>query len=284
MDISEISPQEPGSEIPVPILDESTEHIPSSKSRTQPPLSNLPTISVTKAPAPLPVILPTPLDITSSPSPPPFQNPSFEDLESGRVNGMREVAEDIGLVTSTRKTGKAKSPLRLDSSDAIGSAIPMLSPPPPLISPVALPATSAIFPSTFPVPPDLLADSIPGIGKELIEPSPLTPEVTHPPLEPDTFNDDLMAETTIRLVGGSGQAGGAEIPVASSPIEEQPPLEATKDPDVATINSFETGSKPNEKSHQKLKSNLASLKKIGQLGRTIKRDSVSSLKGILSPR
>ena len=291
LDISDISPQGPSpeSEIPLPILNESAEHDLSPTVAKSLP-SNLPTISVTKAPAPLPVKLPTVCDIVDLPSPPPSLNPSLEDLESGRVNGMREVAEDVGLVTSTRKTGKAKSSLHLDSSDATPStpsAIP--TSPPPLISittppPVTSPAT---FRANSPVLPDLLAD-LPGVGKEPIEPSPLVAD--DPLLNPDTSHDDLLAETTIRLVGGGGQVCVAEIPVASSlNEEEQPPseaLEATKDADVAAINpsEAEAESKPDEKSHKKSKSSLASLKKLGQLGRTIKRDSMSSIKGIISPR
>ena len=218
----------------------------------------------------------------SLPSPPPSQNPSLEDLESGRVDGMREVAEDVGLVTSTRKTGKAKSSLHLDGSDVTPSAIPAT--PPPLISPMTSPAaTSTTFPPNFPVLPDLLAD-LPGVGKELIEPSPLAPD--DPLLNPDTSRDDLLVETTIRLVGGGGQVCVAENPVASSLNEQQHPSEATKDADVATISpsEVETGSKLDEKSHKKSKSSLSSLKKLGQLGRTIKRDSMSSVKGIISPR
>jgi hypothetical protein len=96
----------------------------------------------------------------------------------------------------------------------------------------------------------------------------------------------LLVETTIRLVGGGGQVCVAEIPVASSLKEEQPPSEATKDANVAAINppEAEAGSKPGEKSHKKSKSSLASLKKLGQLGRSIKRDSMSSVKGLISPR
>lgn len=278
LDISDVSPQGPGleSENPIPTLNESTKHVLSPTVAKSLP-SNLPTISVTKAPAPLPVRLPTARDIVSLPSPPPSQNPSLEDLESGRVNGMREVAEDVGLVTSTRKTGKAKSSLHLDSLDATASAIPTT--PPPLISPATSPAvTSTTFSPNFPVLPDLLA----GMEKEPIEPSLLAPEDP-----PDTSHDDLLVETTIRLVGGGGQVCVSEIPVASSlKEEEQTPSEATKDADVATISpsEVEAGSKVNEKSHKKSKSSLVSLKKLGQLGRTIKRDSMSSVKGIISPR
>ena len=279
LDISEISPQgpDPESENAIPILKESTER---NLSSTVAKSSNLPTISVTKAPAPLPVRLPTARDIVSLPSPPPSQNPSLEDLESGRVNGMREVAEDVGLVTSTRKTGKAKSSHHLDGSDAIASAIP--TSPPPLISTTSSPAaTSSTFQPNFPVTPDLLAD-LPGIRKETIQPSTLE----DPLLDPDTSHDDLLVETTIRLVGGGGQSHAAEIPVASSLEEEQPPSEATEDADVVTIgpSEVEAESKPDGKSHKKSKSSLASLKKLGQLGRTIKRDSMSSIKSIISPQ
>jgi hypothetical protein len=121
------------------------------------------------------------------------------------------------------------------------------------------------------------------MGKEPMEPSPLAP--VDPLINPDTSRDDLLVETTIRLVGGEVRV--AEIPVASSMNEEQTPSEASKDVDAASISpsEAEAGSKPDEKLPKKSKSSsLASLKKLGQLGRTIKRDSVSSVKGIISPR
>ncbi|KAF9068681.1 hypothetical protein BDP27DRAFT_1265958 [Rhodocollybia butyracea] len=50
---------------------------------------NLPTISITKPPIPLPVELPTPRDIVALPSPPDSRHSSFdEDLESGRARGL----------------------------------------------------------------------------------------------------------------------------------------------------------------------------------------------------
>jgi hypothetical protein len=275
LDVNDISLQGPAPKSEIPNV-KSTERVPSPTVA-----SNLPAMSVTKAPAPLPVRLPTARDIVSLPSPPPSQNPSLEDLESGRVNRMREVAEDVGLVTSTRKTGKVKSSHQVDGSDATASAIPTT--PPPLISPTTSPAvTSATLSPNFPVLPDLLAD-LPSMGKEPIEPSPLAPE--DPLINPDASRGDLLVEPTIRLVGGGGQVRVAEIPVASL-NEEQPPLEATKDIDVASITPSETeaGSKPDEKLPKKSKSSLASLKRFSQLGRTIKKDSMSSLKGIISPQ
>ena len=277
LDISDISPQGPAPKSEIPILNQSTERVPSPTVS-----SDLPAVSVTKVPAPLPVRLPTARDIVSLPSPPPSQNPSLEDLESGRVDGMREVAEDVGLVTSTRKTRKVKSSHQLEGSDPTLSAIPTT--PPPLISPTTSPAvTSATFSPNLPVPPDLLAD-LPSMAKEPIEPSPLVPK--DPQINPDASPDVLLAGPTIRLVGGSGQVRVTEIPVASSLNEEQPPLEATKDVDVASINpsEAESGSKPDEKLPKKSKNSLVSLKRFSQLGRTIKRDSMSSIKGIISPQ
>jgi hypothetical protein len=279
LDISDNLLQGSASKSEISIMNESTERAPSPTVA-----SNLPAISVTKAPAPLPVRLPTARDIVSLPSPPPSQNPSLEDLESGRVNGMRELSEDVGLVTSARKMGKTESLLQLDASDATAPAIPTTTP--PLISPTMFPGVPSItFSPNFPVP-DLLAD-LPSMGKEPIGPSPLAP--VDPLINPDTSrdDDDLLVETTIRLVGGGGEVRVAEIPVASSLNEEQPPSEASKDVDAVSISpsEAEAGSKPDEKLPKKSKSSsLASLKKLGQLGRTIKRDSMSSVKGIISPR
>ncbi|KAF8869938.1 hypothetical protein CPB84DRAFT_912832 [Gymnopilus junonius] len=114
LDIVELSMQGPGAvEVAIPVLASSTEQIPSpfadplGQSNAQPSSSKLasaaaPTISVAKPPAPRPVALPTPQDIAPFSSPPESRQSSVdnldEDLESGsRINGISELAEDVGL-------------------------------------------------------------------------------------------------------------------------------------------------------------------------------------------
>ncbi|KAF8968404.1 hypothetical protein BDZ97DRAFT_1696836 [Flammula alnicola] len=292
LDIVELSLQGPATEVAIPVLTSSSEEIPPpsvvnhNHSRSQPSSSNaqalLPTISVTKPPAPLPVALPTALDIAPPPSPP--DSLQFEDdLESGR---MREVNEDIGLVTSTRKTGKSRSPIRRETSDASGSALPM-SPPPPDMSVSPHPSTSSTNPvSPAPIIPDLLADEpleqLP--AQIILENSVPTPSE----LQMDTSSvpdEEAVPDTTIRLVGGGGEAGIAS-PVAILAEEEIQPAEpVVKDSDAASVTSITSSeaAKQSEKTHKKSKSSLA-LKRLSQLGGLRKKsDSTSSVKEVVPP-
>ncbi|KAJ7074291.1 hypothetical protein C8F01DRAFT_1099976, partial [Mycena amicta] len=136
----------------------------------------LPTISVTKPPAPLPVDLPTESDIDVPPSPSDSPRSSFhDDLESGRGIGMREVNHDSSIIQP--------NPLPTSTS-------PISSPPPTAI-------------------PDLLLDAAP-IVPSPVQPVSLphteeAPSTSAPATEPD--EDAVDPDVTIRLVGGGGIAG-----------------------------------------------------------------------------
>ncbi len=268
--------QGPGTEVAIPVLRNSTDDIPSPtvavlKSHSSQPDSRhastsarapLPTISVTKAPVPMPVSLPTASDIAPSTSP--TDSVHFEDdIESAR---LRE-SEDIGLVTETRKIRTGKSPIRRETSDGSASAL-ALSPSLPQENTAPIPSSSSF--------PDLLADG----PLETLEPTQNKAESTDLPARED---DDAIPDTTIRLVGGGGLAG-ISIPVTEEPATmEIPELAAPiADTDAASINSLASteAGKKGEKGHKKSKSSLA-LKRISQLSGLRKADSISSTKDIV---
>jgi hypothetical protein len=76
--------------------------------------------------------LPTPHDIAPLPSPP----ESDDDLEAGRGHDAElsltreDDTENIGLVTSTRRRGKSKSPIRHEGTDSTTDSVLPLPPTP----------------------------------------------------------------------------------------------------------------------------------------------------------
>jgi hypothetical protein len=267
---------------------------PSTPDQVHSPPLDIPSIAVTKAPAPRPVDLPMPHDIEPESSPSDF-NPSFdEDLESGQSRGMREVSrEDSNLVLSSRRS-KAQPSTPQDNADASGSARATSSPPPTQPSPSLPERPKADI-------PDLLADSAPAMDTKPIEPSSpasirsdlavlqeptidilsdakIDDTPTAPEVEPEA--EEVDPDTTIRLVGGGGIAG-----IAAPVEDEDPRTDGETDTDVASITSVTTDSTPQNggKKHKKTKSGLAGLKKLGNFGALRKRDSGGSAKGTSSP-
>ncbi|KAJ7702277.1 hypothetical protein B0H17DRAFT_1004194 [Mycena rosella] len=239
----------------------------------------VPTISVTRPPAPLPVDLPTQSDIDILPSPTdsPRSSLSFhdDDLESGTARGMREISQEPPLVSR-------RSPSPRQNAQASGSA----SPPP--IAPA---------PAPEPIPDLLVDDSAPLIDAAPIEPSPpvpvvpiRTPEVVAPPLpaevppptaaEPEAEEDDVDPDVTIRLVGGGGVAGVAVDGEAEPEAEVDVQTDGEVDTDAESVASETTDptqpKNDSKKKHKKTLSGLA-LKKLGNLGLR-KKDSSASVK------
>ncbi|KAF8188355.1 hypothetical protein BJ912DRAFT_968625 [Pholiota molesta] len=246
LDIVELAIDGSATEVPIPVLNVIDE-IPSptaavtlnqqSKSQLSPAP---PTISVSKPPAPLPVALPTALDIAAVSSP---DSEHFHDIETGRI---RE-SEDMGLVTSTRKTRNDKSPIRRETSDTSGSALP-LSPTPPEPAPEPLASTSSLPP----IVPDLLAD-------EPLETLSSQPEVENPTYIVGLEEDEHVPDTTIQ-------------PEPAQPAEPVVAAAVSQDSDVASVDST---SEAGKKGHKKSKSSLA-LKRLSQLGgKRKKSDSIS---------
>ncbi|CAA7265352.1 unnamed protein product [Cyclocybe aegerita] len=325
LDIVDISQQGSGVEIPIPILSSSHEHIPSptvgalnhhsresqsgpssSKQKNKAP-AHVPTISVTKPPAPRPVELPTFSDIAPFPSPPESGHSSLEDLETGRMStGMREASEDVGLVTATRRTGK--SPIRRETSDTIGSALPPTPPPSDTQLASSKHSTSKSPSPAPPIIPDLLEDSVPAaIEKKPLEPLAVPQNVTSssenvPQVQLELTQatsststhvleeeeDDAPPDTTIRLIGGGGESGIAQSPVemtheeaADAQVEVEAEAAAPQDGEAAP--EVTSANKKDEKAHKKTKSSLASLKRISQIaGGSKKKDSTSGIKEVVS--
>ncbi|KAF8162866.1 hypothetical protein B0H34DRAFT_763956 [Crassisporium funariophilum] len=313
LDIVELSQQGPGVEVPIPVLNHPSEHIPSPivvggnhqprQSTSKQHHKDVPTISVTRPPAPRPVELPMPHDIASFSSPPESGHSSLDDLESGGASGMREVAEEIGLVTATRRTGKSKSPVRRETSEASGSAIPMS--PIATISPTTPRASS--MNSSMNITPDplieigqedLLDDSAPVMGQEPIEPSSSLSKSESPSsasTQPTSTTPNGIAEEEsepdpstmgIRLVGGGGHHGVTSSPVALPAEEKSAPVEVVKDSEPISVtdeSASDSGNKKADKVHNKSKGSLVNLKRLSQLGGLRKKGSVSSIKDVISP-
>jgi hypothetical protein len=216
--------------------------------------SPVPTISVTKPPAPLPVSLPTPNDIEVSPTP--SVSSSFDgDLEAGHGVSMREIPRTHDPVFTPRRTSPGKSPRMLRKTD------PLLSTPPAELVDLSSPKQL----------PDLLTDPDP--AQLAMRPStPTRSEAgdAHMATVDGTGEQD-EAETTIRLVGGGGSTGPADakaLPADNSTFDEPEPLhEATS----ASNNSL-TKSKP-----EKRKTLASGLKKLGNLGAGKRRQDTMGL-------
>lgn len=253
-----------------------------------PPL-DVPTISVTKVPAPRPVDLPMPHDIEPSSSQ--ESNPSSfeEDLESGQRQGMREVSREATIVSaSSSRRSKSQQPTSYENADASGSALAPSSP--PTLSPLPTqPQTAEI--------PDLLADSAPAMDTKPIEPSSpasvqsdlavlqepiMETKVVDAPStpEPEAQVEEVDPDTTIRLVGGGGIAG-----IALPAEDEEVRTDGETDTEVTSVTSAtsESTAQNGGKKHKKTKSGLTGLKKLGNFGALRKRDSGSSTKGTSSP-
>jgi len=156
-------------------------------------------------------------------------------------------------------------------------------------------------PPQLSVIPDLLADTGAEINTRPLEPLSavmakedsdgshvLASEASLPTPEADAADDEPApnADTTIRLIGGGGQAGiSPPSPVEPTQDREEmaepspPAFEGPTgvDSDAASI-SEPTSDADAAKKHKKSKSSLASLKRFSQIGK--KRNSASSTKEV----
>lgn len=245
----------------------------------------LPTISVTKPPAPLPVGLPTADDLVA------ISDSMSSDLEAGvDVDlAMREVGNALPAVS--------KSPVSPTSTLAQSpqtEKLPSPLPPPPA-SPNQTPTRTVFTPDTIQSPPsaaDLLGDSSNSLASVAVEPLVATPpEEPQPqpqsPPSPTTsaespvlvHNEDALPPSTnsIRLVGTGGATGSVgEEPISSDGVLVSEPEEVAEPLPASKPSSPE----PQERGrHEKKKSLSAGLKKLGNLGGGKRRtDSVSSQK------
>lgn len=258
-----------------------------------------------KPPTPLPVGLPTPHDIAPLSSPP----ESDDDLEAGRGHDAElsmtreDETENVGLVTSSRRRGRSKSPMRREGTDSTTDSV--LPPPPTPRSYddlVTRKSTSSsnlhmkTLQSTAPTisVPDLLMDTTPST---LNSAPPLEPSLSGHANEADDLESEILTAsnlevnqeesrvpdseldtTTIRLIGGGGETGISRSPVEVAAEEENPDTSHTvygTNHDTETTTSNWTAT---PKEQKKSKSGLASLKRfsVGAFGR--KKDSDLSVK------
>jgi hypothetical protein len=238
-----------------------TLHSPIEPPSPQRPPQQLPSISVTKPPAPLPVELPTARDIVALPSPPDSHSSFDDDLETG--NDRQSMRETQNVAAPRR------SPITLSNGDnTVGSKS--------LTSPITSSTAERFVPPPI-AEVDLLGseannnEATPVMQPSVLSPhSPSSDKASTPSQEAE---NELDPDVTIRLVGGGGQSGLVDA------SEEEENDAAPEGQDTEHTVSSETETTAEGKKHKKTKSGLAGLKKLGNLGRK-KEDSVGSLKDV----
>ncbi|CAL1705022.1 unnamed protein product [Somion occarium] len=271
-------PDGSGAQVPIPVLveDESTTPLGNATNRETAPKQSIPTISVTKPPAPAPFDLPTADDIlVTSESETPLAEP---DLEAGGDMVMREII--IPPQTSPVSPGRTTP---AEVRQAVNVPLPS--------SPIPRILTSSPDSVTPPAPAvsDLLEDPAPMLPTPTITPSP-TSSSANPPEgdKPDSAKSDeespvmvsaedsidASLDTTIRLVGGGGITGSSDLSqdgvLVSEPEEEAIEVPLT---DIPLASSTET-----VKKHQK--KNSTSSKRFSILSKR-RKDSVNSTKEVV---
>lgn len=296
-----------GAEVPIPIVrsaeDDSKTPTRATTNAIHPASGNgqpiLPTISVTKAPAPRPLELPSPRDLRS-PSPIDSRSTSFDqDLERGRESSMDEIEHPLSSPAVPVKSQPPTSPVAKRSNETISlikeatlvslppssdDLTPTSEKPSPAVADLlqqneasqGVPITP-IQPETSPIVKKLdVQDSLIDTAS-----APSTSQTTLGETEAVPDEDTQDPDQTIRLIGGGGIAGLVS--------DAEPVPEAEHDLDLAEVASVtsvtstdaETASISSKKSkHEKKKSFSAGLKKIGKLGSgSAKRNSKSDSKG-----
>ncbi|KDQ60683.1 hypothetical protein JAAARDRAFT_31662 [Jaapia argillacea MUCL 33604] len=265
-----------------------------NQSGPKPPRSAVPTISVTKPPAPLPVLLPTEVDIDSPPSSPDTESSLDVDLEAGSGILMREV--ELTQERTPSASATVYAPPVIGSTFVSGAGEATLVPLP--ISPPQQTPTGLVQGTTAP------ATAMTDITDLLVEPAlPLAPPIqpssppsasslngvyvdipaaTPTPL-PDSSPETRALEpaqivdaTSIRLVGGGGVVGISEE-LNGEESTDTPGDFASDAAEVSSISSQPTEPTPAIK-HDKKKSITSGFKRISQLGGKRRKDSSSSLK------
>ena len=220
-----------GAEVPIPVLTSESEEIQENSTAEGTPI---PTISVTKPPAPLPVDLPTEHDIVHV-DPVYTRGDRERDLEAGEGMMMQEIEPKVEVVTVSRTPSPRTSPMLANSEfteDAVLVPLPDQGEP-------SSPRSSGEHVGDV----DLLSDE--GV---VIQPTTSTGESSehkhseheHPPS--DSLPEELIKgsqsneegvppDNTIRLVGGGGTQGKVE-----ETAREVPP-EAEEDDDLVEIQS-----------------------------------------------
>ncbi|KAA1471080.1 hypothetical protein DENSPDRAFT_929283 [Dentipellis sp. KUC8613] len=220
-------------EVPIPVFADI------SNTNEEPPLTgnndaaivettrhSIPTISITKPPAPLPLVLPTQSDIIPSPNTP--DSPSPSDIEEGRGSMMAEVDHPIPTPLSARG---APSPSHAKPEREVKEAtlVPLPSSPVPApssIEPIPPPAAAPLADIT-----DLLADTAPAMEAPTMQPTPspkapsftqLATETPSDPAEPpkaDDSSDEVVADEQVdspTSVPSAGDEAATAEPLTAS--------------------------------------------------------------------
>ena len=225
----------------------------------------LPTISITKPPAPMPVDLPSPSNLTPEDEVGgafPLQN----DIEG---NPIVENASPVPLTAVPPRIVRSRSP----SPKLTLETTPGLSESPDTMKPTVLPP---------PVVPDLLVDDTTLVGPSQSDGAGSSGKSeTDSPVLVDAadVSSHQDPDTTIRLVGGGGVSGTTEDPLqAEGVLVEEPHAVDNDAAEVASIKSVDSKASTSSKKHGRKKSSVSiSLKKLGQIGGKRRTDSVTSV-------
>ncbi|KAI0780735.1 hypothetical protein BD413DRAFT_666812 [Trametes elegans] len=284
-----------GAEVPIPVLADAENEKEASaldvdESSLPTPLGNvtnfsqrqqLPTISVTKPPAPLQLNLPSMSNLNSPSDDEDSAFPRQDDIEGNPAVQEQESvsASPLTAVPSRMVRERAASP-----QPAVDTVI---TESPPVMQPTVTP------PVAPPTVPDLLVDDATLAGPSQSQSNPaetVKSEEDSPVLVDAADASSQDPDTTIRLIGGGGvsgtiddtlQADGVLVDevdttdAAAAAVEEDAADAAAE---VASITSVDSKASTSSKKHGKKKSISAGLKKLGQLGGGKRRtDSVTSV-------
>jgi hypothetical protein len=274
-------------EVIMPVVDEEDEEdyatAPSTHDITSTPL---PTINITKPPAPLPITIPTAHDMVSLPSPPDSTNSSLDldvgDLELGRAIGMRQIPDFfLPTLKNSQQPQLPTAKVKAKSSVSAGPTLISLPDSPVVLAKSEQPPSSATSDIA-----NLLDDPAPAMENIPIEPASPSPSRATFSLEPvrketQKALDSLASsgpaistdpDTTIRLVGGGGTAGTVDNDLHT--LNQDLDVEAALIVSGASNDSVPTAEAGKQAKHKK--SISSGLKKIGQLGASGKRTDMSN--------
>ena len=234
-------------------------------------LRQLPTISVTKPPAPMPVDLPSPSNLTPDDDDVSPAFPPQNDIEGNPVR--QESMSTVPLTAVPPRKARSRSPSPkitleiqtnlVDSPEEALKAVEIVT------SPIAV--------------PDLLHEDSTLVGSSEADSAasfPQSEEDSPVLIDAEDAPSNQEPDTTIRLIGGGGVSGTMEDALAAEGVlvDEHAEAEAADvAAEVASIKS--TDSKASKKTHGRKKSSVSSsLKKLGHLGGgKRKTDSVTSV-------
>ncbi|KAI0362341.1 hypothetical protein OH77DRAFT_1416588 [Trametes cingulata] len=273
-----------GAEVPIPVLadtDSEKETSALDESSLPTPLGNvtnfsqrqqLPTISVTKPPAPMPVDLPSPSNLDSPSDYDEAHFPRQDDVEGNPA--IQEPTSAVPLTAVPPRKVRSRSPSPKLTLDTV------ITESPPVMQP-----SSSVSPPTV---PDLLVDAATVAGPSQTQPPVAeaakseedSPVLVDVPITESNEDPD----TTIRLIGGGGVSGTIEDALQADGVlvdeADQTAADAAADAaaEVASIKSVDSKASTSSKKHKQKKSISSGLKKLGQLGGGKRRtDSVTSI-------